>query len=152
LNIRGRELPMIRSNLSTLTAAVVVAALSSFAATDGALAAEVVAAASNCTAIDVRFSVDGEPVLTSEGVAAGASTDVVDLGPVTPGGSDWSPVLIPTDPIIPRDYDSVLNWFTFAYAGYPFESEGRPAASEQWLLQRGLQRLTRAPFPDMPRA
>lgn len=53
--------------------------------TDGALAAEVVASAGNCTAIDIRFSVDGDPDVESEGVAPGASTGVVNLGPVTPG-------------------------------------------------------------------
>ena len=53
--------------------------------TDGALAAEVVASAGNCTAINVHFRVDGGPDFASEGIAAGASTGVVDLGPVTPG-------------------------------------------------------------------
>ena len=53
--------------------------------TDGALAAEVVASDSNCTAIVVRFSVDGALAITSEGVAPGASTGVANLGPVAPG-------------------------------------------------------------------
>jgi hypothetical protein len=107
---------MLRSTISTLVAAVLVAAGSISTApasaatfdvgvspcsldselacepaqdfavtTDGALAAEVVTSASNCRAIVVRFSVDGAPVFTSEGVAPGASTGVVNLGPVTPG-------------------------------------------------------------------
>ena len=53
--------------------------------TDGALSAEVVADADNCTAIVVRFAVDGAPAFESEGVAPGASTGVAELGPVTAG-------------------------------------------------------------------
>ena len=52
--------------------------------TDGALSAEVVADADNCTAIVVRVAVDGAPAFESEGVAPGASS-VAELGPVTAG-------------------------------------------------------------------
>jgi hypothetical protein len=53
--------------------------------TDGALSAEVVASAGNCSAITVRFAVDGMQKAELEGVAPGGSTGIAEFGPVTPG-------------------------------------------------------------------
>jgi hypothetical protein len=53
--------------------------------TDGALSAELVADAGNCTTIDVRFAVDGGPPTASESVPPGGGTGATALGPVAPG-------------------------------------------------------------------
>lgn len=53
--------------------------------TDGSLSAEVTAADDNCTAVNVLLSVDGGTPSRTNGVAAGASTGTISLGPVTPG-------------------------------------------------------------------
>lgn len=86
--------------------------------TDGALGAEVVASASNCTAIVVRFAVDGVTAFTSGEVAPGASTGAANLGPVAAGTHTLSveaevPVVSGCDP---RGWSGTLNVTTSGVA------------------------------------
>ena len=53
--------------------------------TDGSLSAEVTAADDNCTAVNVLLSVDGNVPSRTDGLAPGASTGTINLGPLTPG-------------------------------------------------------------------